>query len=341
MSEQGKTAQFIKLMVKNALQFLFNLGFIMLFGLIFGQENILPGVAIGVGLTMFPYSSLDIKPSAMAGIIIGLYAGGVAVGQLALASPWVAFPVNFLFVLLMMALSCEPIIQRPAISFLLCFVFSQATPVAPALFPQRLIGAFVGGAVVAAVTLLKWRGRGISGGRGLREQVSLCLIRRGYLLRMALGISIAMLIGMLLHLKKPLWISIVVMSLTQLHVHEMIERIRHRTFGNLIGVVVFFVLFRLLIPERYAFAAVLLLGYISFFTSEYKYKQIVNAVCAINASLVLLDSSTAVQNRLFCLAGGALIVLALHGAEWLPPALHRLAEKHRGGLQGGGYPKNS
>ena len=107
------------------------------------------------------------------------------------------------------------------------------------------------------------------------------------------------------------------MSLTQLHYHETLERIRHRFLGNVLGILFFVVVFRMLVPESWAFGMVLFLGYISFFTSEYKYKQIVNAVCAINASLVLLDTSTAIENRLFCLAGGACIVLILYLAQKL------------------------
>lgn len=302
-----------KLMIKNAVQFVLNLAFVLAFQVLFGSLNILPGVAISVGLTMFPVGYIGVKPLTMAGIIIGLYTGGALVGQMALASPWLAFIGNFLFVLLIMILTCEPAMYKPAISFLLCFVFSQATPVPAEIFPSRIIGVAAGAVVVAVVTVIQWKRQGHwNDGRGLKEQAALCVVRKGYILRMSLGIAVAMLIGMLLGLKKPLWISIVVMSLTQLHYHETLERIRHRFFGNVVGILFFIVVFRMLIPEEYAFAMVLFLGYVSFFTSEYKYKQIVNAVSAVNASLVLLDTSTAVENRLLCLAGGAVIVLLLY-----------------------------
>ena len=171
---------------------------------------------------------------------------------------------------------------------------------------------------MAVITVIKWywQGHGKEG-RGLKEQIRLCTVRKGYILRMSMGIAAAMFIGMVLHLRKPLWISIVVMSLTQLHYHETLERIRHRFLGNVLGILFFVVVFRMLVPESWAFGMVLFLGYISFFTSEYKYKQIVNAVSAINASLVLLDTSTAIENRLLCLAGGACIVLILYLAQKL------------------------
>lgn len=312
--------------VENALRFIFNLAFVILFQFLFGAKNVLPGVAISVGLTMFPDGYIGVKPVTMAGIIVGLYCGGVAAGQAALISPAAALVINFLFVLLIMVLTCEPAMYKPAISFLLCFVFSQSTPVPPEEFPIRLAGAAAGGGLVALTTVIKWywNGHG-SDGRGIKEQVRLCTVRRGYILRMSAGIAIAMMAGMILHLRKPLWISIVVMSLTQLHYHETLERIRHRFFGNVIGILFFVVVFRMLVPESWAFGMVLFLGYISFFTSEYKYKQIVNAVCAVNASLVLLDTSTAIENRLFCLAGGAVIVLVLYLFQKIGRNLLKLA----------------
>ena len=120
-----------------------------------------------------------------------------------------------------------------------------------------------------------------------------------------------MLIGMLLQLKKPLWISIVVMSLTQLDFAETFQRIKHRAIGTVCGAVLFLVLFRVLIPEQYAGVAILAIGYISFFIPEYKYKQVVNAINALNASLVLLDTFTAIENRVLCLLAGIAIVLLL------------------------------
>ena len=109
----------------------------------------LPGVAISVGMTMFPDGYIGVRPVTMAGIIIGLYCGCVIAGQTALMLPAAALVIDFLFVLLIMALTCEPTMYKPAISFLLCFVFAQSTPVPPAAFPMRLAGAAAGNSLEA------------------------------------------------------------------------------------------------------------------------------------------------------------------------------------------------
>ena len=128
---------------------------------------------------------------------------------------------------------------------------------------------------------------------------------------MAAGIALAMATGMFLELKKPLWISIVTMSLTQMDFKDTVQRIKHRSIATLLGLIMFFVLFQLIIPPQFAYIGILALGYLSYFTPEYKHKQIVNAISAINASLVILDTTTAFENRVFCLIGGILIVLLL------------------------------
>lgn len=301
-----------KAMAENAVRFLISLTFITVFQLLFGTQNILAGVAIGVGFTTLPGMPLGIRPIPMAAMTVGLYLGGSILGQTALLSPWLAFLLNFLFVLLLMLLSGEPLDMKPYISFILCFLFCQATPVPWPELPRRMLGAAAAGIFVAAATLLAWRKKGYDKeGRTLKQQILLGKTNSGYFLRMAAGIALAMATGMFLELKKPLWISIVTMSLTQMDFKDTVQRIKHRSIATLLGLIMFFVLFQLIIPPQFAYIGILALGYLSYFTPEYKHKQIVNAVSAINASLVILDTTTAFENRVFCLIGGILIVLLL------------------------------
>lgn len=317
MSEkQHKMINIIKLIFKNAFQFLFTLAFILIFQSLFGTSNILLGVSISVGLTMFPNCPLGIRPFPFCITIIGFYIGSVFVSQLALSSPWIALPINFLFVTLIMLFLNEPMVMKPSISFLLAFVFCQASPVSWNEFHFRFWGAALGGILVAVITVVQWKKKGYDkDGRTLKEQVLLCQKNHSYILRMAIGISVAMLIGMLLKLKKPLWISIVVMSLTQLEFQETLERIKHRTFATAVAALVFMLVFRTFIPDEYSIFFIMLLGYLNFFMPEYKHKQIVNAISALDASMVLLDTTTAIGNRFSCLFGGIVIVLFLHFAQ--------------------------
>lgn len=307
-----KSKSFAHSLYVNALQFIFTVGFVMIYQALFGGENTLVGVAIGVGWTMYPKMDLNIRPTTFAGISIFLYLLTALAGNSAYVNPWLAILINFAVVVIILVCSLEPVDIKPSITFLLCFVFAQATPVPIEALPTRMLGALVSSIFVAATTYLYWKHYGYGKeGLTLRQVIKESSVHKSYILRMAIGLAAAMFIGMWFHLPKPLWISIVVMSLTQVEFHETLERIKHRSFATIVGVIAFIVVFDYIIPQEYAFIVVLLLGYFSYFAPAYKYKQVVNAICAINASLLFLDSLQAIQNRFFCLLGGILIVLCM------------------------------
>ena len=313
---------FIGQLFYNAFRFMISVGFVTLFQVLFGIENTLLGVAIGVGFTMLPMCHLDIKPMTMFWTIVLLYGGSSFVAQISMINPWLAFICNFLFLSFIILLTTEPIEYQTNITFLLCFVFSQSTLVSWNQFPMRAISGIIGGLFVGGCVLLNWYRHGYGGEIGFKQQILRCQINRSYLLRMAFGVSIAMLIGTLFHISKPLWISIVVMSLTQLEFKETLTRIKHRFVGTLVGIVLFFIFFQYLIPQQYATLVVMFLGYMGFFLPEYKYKQVINAVSALNASLVILDTKTAIENRMICLIAGILIVLCIYMITKLIRNLH-------------------
>ena len=280
--------------------------------MMFNAENTLTAVALSVGFTMLPNSELHIRPGAMCCIVLLLYIGGGIAAQSALLHPALAFLINFWFLVLLLALISEPMEMKANISFLLCFVFSQSTYVLDAVSCTPGMRE-----LWSTADLRLYRPElETKGHRQKRlypeEQFQRSRVHRSYILRMSLGISLAMLIASILQLSKPLWISIVVMSLTQLEFSETLERIRHRFIGTLAGIVLFFVFFQLLIPQQYAMLVIMLLGYIGFFLPEYKYKQVINAISALNASLVILDTKTAIENRLFCLVLGIVIVIVIY-----------------------------
>ncbi|MGI6199638.1 MAG: FUSC family protein [Christensenellales bacterium] len=302
----------------NAVRFGLNLGLVWVFGQVFGAENTLPGVVAALAATLIPFTDYGVRPGVMAFSAALLLPLGALAGQTALLPAWAAFPLNLGMVLIIELMTCEPDARKPAVCFLLAFVFCQATPVPMAAFPRRLAGMALGGAATAALTLFFWRRNGFGReGLGWAEQVRRCARQRGYLARMSLGVAGAMLLAALLGLKKPLWISIVAMSLTQIDWRATRARIGQRAAGTLAGIALFVPLFRWVIPPAYNLIGILAIGYVSFFLPAYPHKQAVNAVNALNASMALMSVPAAVANRLLCLAGGVGIVLLCQGGEAL------------------------
>lgn len=307
------TKQFRKLFVKNTMQFILIMAFINVCMTLFGAANTLAGVAIIVAIMTYPSLDIGIKPSTMALLIILLFTGAGFASLSVLLEPSMAFIINTGYLILLLSLTSEPASYKVYMPILLCFIFCQSVPVYGYDILQRIVGIGVGGILCACCTYYKWKKNDYGKlAKPLRVQFRHSSSHRGFILRLSLGISFAMFLGSTFHLEKPLWISIVVMSLTQIEFKDTLLRIKHRSLATVVGTVLFLIFFQYLIPSEYAFELVLGIGYLTNFVKAYKYQQILNAINAINASLVILDTTTAIENRFLCLLFGILIVLCFY-----------------------------
>ncbi|WP_087064387.1 FUSC family protein [Intestinibacillus massiliensis] len=305
----------------NTLQYLFMMAFILVYAGVFGQSETLAAVALVMGLMMFPRCDIMVRPVQAAAIIFVLYVGCGLFPALSMYNMWLGLLINFGMVALILLLTAEPMVLKVYINFCLAYIFCQGTPVHGHALAMRLAGLAAGALFIIVLCIPRWaKYKGGEGALALRPQIRACAhAHAGFILRMACGLSLAMFAGAALRLQKPLWLNVVVFSLTQPEFHDMVLRIKYRIVGTVIGAVLFIVVFRVLIPQEYAYIIVLLLGYLTTysFAKQYKYQQVINAMSALYASLVLLDTSVAVTNRLACLAGGIAIVLLVHGLSRL------------------------
>lgn len=293
------------------------MAFILAYIKIFGEDNTLIGVSIYVGLVMFPVCNTNMKRSTMLLTIGIVYIGSGLVSQLGSISPWISFIINFLFVYLVMMMTSEPTYLKLNIVMLLPFLFCQSVAVAADKFHIRMIGIISGTALMMIATYRGWNKRNFGGENSLsfKEQLKLGSVHKKTAIRMATGISIAILLASMLKLEKALWITLVVMSLTQFNSEEMLSRIKYRFIGTVLGSVFFLLAFEYLLPKKYGIVIVLLLGFIGFFFDKYKYKQFINTVSAINASLIIYSTEHAIVNRFAGLILGISIVLVLYFIE--------------------------
>lgn len=310
---------FIREFLKNAYKFSIMMLFILAYIKIFGDENTLIGVSIYVGLAMFPVCDSNMKRSSMLLVIAIVFIGSGLVSQLDALSPWISFPINFLFVYLVMMMTSEPTYLKLNIVMLLPFLFCQSVPVSLEQFPTRMIGILSGTFLMILATYFGWKKRGFGSedSKSFRQQLSLNKKHYKTGIRMATGISIAILVSSILKTEKVLWITLVVMSLTQINSEEMLSRIKYRILGTVLGSIFFFLAFEYLLGREYAIFIVLLFGFIGLFSDEYKHKQFINTVSAINASLILFNTKNAIWNRFAGLALGIAIVLILYFIEKL------------------------
>lgn len=116
--------------------------------------------------------------------------------------------------------------------------------------------------------------------------------------KMAVGVSIAMLIGSLVGLQKTMWIAMSVMSLTQIDFNHTQKRFIYRIIATVVGSIIFVLLFQYLIPDKYVAFTTIILNYIYTFIEDYRYQMVFITVNSLSSSMVLFDPNTAIEIRI-------------------------------------------
>lgn len=297
----------------NLIDYTTNLLFILVFTLIFGSENLLPIVALSVGYLMFPKINFGVKNSVLVMTNLLLFPLGGILSQLPHSHPFILFFIYGAFTLLILVLTAEPIAFQYSIPYLINFLFCQSTPVATSQVLNRIICLVVGSIFLSilAVTSKKKQPLSTTQPLGLKEQMKRSLTHPLYITKMTLSVSIAMSLAILINAPKPLWISIVAMSLTEIHFSETVKKTRERIIGTTFGVIIFYLFLVKLIPTPYAMVFILTEGFISYFLVDYKHKTIVNSIAAMNAALVLFPSGVSIMNRFIGLFIGIAIAVVV------------------------------
>lgn len=313
-----RTKEFGLLCVKKMGTFLYIMVLVTLLSNLFKVTNTLPMVAVAIGIQMAPTMNINTKPLTLAITVFLLFLGCGVSSYLSLWNPYLGLLINLLFLGGMMLLVGEPYEERSFIPFLLCYIFCQTTPVNQTDFYYRMMGIGVGALLMAILIVWKKRKQDTSKCMNIKTYIKATIpINKGFHKRIVVGLAIAMFIGQYFGLAKPLWISIVVMSLTQREFGETKMRIRHRIYATVIASCIFVLVFQMMVPDQYTSFLTLCIGYMMGFMSNYRHKQILNAINALCASLVFLDSSTAVFDRFLFLFVGIAIVLVMQAIHFI------------------------
>ena len=298
--------------VKNLWSFGKIMALIFLSIALFGEENTLPAVCICVAWLMYPECPLNIKKKDFLWEMLILFPAGALCPEIGRGSLW-GFLVYACATCLILFLSLEPEIMQYSMPYLLNFVFCQAVPVTPGALYKRLLCLLLGSVFVFGVSVRAWKKKGfpaeaLDAGRQIHKAAE----KRAYIIKMAAGLGCAMALTDQIHFAKPLWVSIVVMSLTEAEENVMHEKIRDRIIGTVIGLSLFWLIVEKFIPMEGRMVFIFLLGYASFFFSGYRTKAIVNAISSVNAAELLLGGEGAVKGRVTGLVIGIGITLVMH-----------------------------
>ncbi|MEG0680633.1 MAG: FUSC family protein [Eubacterium sp.] len=303
-----------KTVFSNFKTFLFTIIFINVFNLFFGSSNLLIGVGIITALMMFTSIELGIRYQSSPFLIISLFVGVGLMSQLSLINPWLGFVINVISVFCIMFFTSESAVSKTYMAFLLCYIFAQSNPVSGHDYLLRLVSFAIFGILLSLIygfCQRKNKSAALPSLRDLIQKIDYQSETFIFAIKMALGLGIAMLFGQLLGLQKSLWVSMTVMSLTQLNLKETHSRIKYRVFGTLIGIVAYIILFNFLVPVEYTTIVVLIMSYIYTFIKDYKIQIIFITINALTAAKVLFGLNISAPMRIGLILCGVAITLII------------------------------
>lgn len=323
---------FFKRAVINLLLIAFLFGFVELYSYFLGKSNGLIGLTIALAIVSFYRTEIGIRPIQGALVVFGVFVLTGGATFLAALHPAIGVLVNFTSIYIILTLTSHQPLAKAYYPVLSCYLFAQSTPVYGIDYGLRMIGIAGGGLLVAIVYYL--RHRKVSRKRNISDifkETHFCSLRTKFFVRLTAGLTLAMLIGDLLHVLKPAWISFTVLSLVQPFVGESRKKILYRILGTIIGGVLFFVLFEWVIPNAWDPVVLLVTGYIYLFLRTYWIQQIFVTLSSLSGAMVFLEADVAFELRiLFVLIGVAVVVLVSLCAKFrLMDRLYALIQKIR------------
>ena len=299
----------IKNICFNFLEVIFIISFVILFSQIFGSINTLTGISILVALMTFWCIDIGINKKQAPFIIVLLFLLTGISNRLAMFNPILGLIINFATTFLITYIPSNKPEYKAHMAFILCFIFNESNPATGQDFLTRMISLLIGSLLVAVVYFFRHRKSDLKYDsiQGHLKNIDITSDRFIVSIKMAIGVSIAMLIGTLLGLKRTMWIAISVMSLTQIDFEQTKIRFKNRIISTILGSIVFVVLFQLLVPDEYDFIASLVLTYIYAFLTDYKYQVILITVNSLSSALALFDASTAIELRIVLIISGCIL----------------------------------
>lgn len=299
--------------------------FISGFVAIFTAKNTLVGVSCITALLLFSAISINIK-TTQATILIAssFFLVGLTV-FLPFLNLFFALLLNFILIIIILLLTSSYFPAKSYIAVLMCYVFTSGEPVAVPDIPLRVSSLVVTGILVSAVYYIKHRNNGetttirqyLSSLTPASEQVI-------YAIKMAVGLSIGLLCIHIFQVQKGIWITITIMSLTQIDSEVLMTRAKHRLLGTLIGSIVFVFLFEYLLPSELHIFVTLALSYAYTFMKDYFYQLILITISALGSASALFSTNVSIPLRISYLLIGTAIAFAVH---FLPRLLPKKAEE--------------
>lgn len=299
--------------------------FVTLYTKIFGADNSIVGVVVLLSVMVFRQADLGIHTPHGTVVLLGIF-GILAFGPRLtnMVSPVPAFFINIICIFLLMFFGCHNVIMSNHSTFVLSYLILQGYDVTGHSFVLRSAGLLTGMALCMAVFYKNQKNR-----RHRREFKDLFhefdprSARNRWYIKLTLCVSTALLIASLLGIPRAMWAGIACMSVCMPFQKDLVKRARARWIYNILGCMIFLVLYTVLPRELHSMLG--LLGGIGVgYSAGYPWQTVFNTFGALSIASGLFGAVGAVLLRIGTNAAASLYTVVMGrlidcGADHIAP----------------------
>ena len=286
---------------------LFCVAFVTAYSKLFGSENSIVGVVILLCVMGFRFTNTGLKPSH--GIIaMTLIFAILAVGPRLANSGGLVFQllVNLGSIFLLVLLGCHNVIFFNQSTLVLGYLLLFGYDVTGAAYTMRLYAILAGAVMTILVYYRNHRKKQYK--RTLLDLIKefhVYSTRGKWQLALTMGVSLIIFITGLLGFPRTMWAGIATMSVIQPFQADMGHKVTGRIWGNLLGSVVFMILYRL-VPETLYFTFGIIGGIGVGLSATYGWQAVFNSLGAMTIAAEFLGMQGAIFYRILNNVCGAL-----------------------------------
>ncbi|WP_373600293.1 FUSC family protein [Paraclostridium bifermentans] len=306
--EKLKRKYITALIVKDFLCLFFCMAVVIAFSTVFGTENSIVGVVTVILLLTFRFSNLDFEVKQSAFTLLGIF-GIYMIGPFiaSASSPIVASIINFIFIMIIVVLSCHNVVLCNQSTLVLCYLLLYGYEVTSIdAYINRVIGLLIGGLIVSVIFYCKQRKVKFENNLiDIIQDFTLTNERSRWQLKLSLGICTGMLIGELIGLPRSMWIGFSCMSIIQPTQNRLEFRCKTRPKYLILGCLMFG-LFYVILPTSLKGNIGILGGLLVGLSATYEWQTVFNCFGALGAAIPVLGFELAIIMRIVNNVFGAL-----------------------------------
>ena len=272
---------------------------VTVYSMIFGSDNSVAGVVFLLALLVLRQADFGIRTHHGLLCIVGIFAILIVGPRVSnMVSPWPAFVINVCCIFMLMLLGCHNVIMSNHSTFVLGYLLLQGYDVSGAVYYQRVIGLLVGMLICMAVFYKNQRNRPYRRHfLDIFREFNIRSARNWWYLKLTLVVSTALLIMSLLGLPRAMWAGIACMSVCLPFSSDLMERAKKRGPYNIVGCLIFLVLYAILPPSMYPYIGII--GGIGVgYSAGYAWQTVFNTFGALSIAAGLFGVAGAVALRI-------------------------------------------